>query len=607
MTCSTNFPNDGVSTHGDHNQCPTGAYLGNVNLGFENMAIDPVGRRIWVIDPYFHRLLEYNMTTNQTTIKARPPYGSPSSPYPCHGQAPEGPGSQDGLNCHDYTWLWWTGTELLYPFVQSRDISRVHLAIFHPDSGDGTWTTDPMITQPAGLEVRGNTFFFDPIHNVLMTFGGLCSGWSPTVCDGNYTPHPETAAGVNGTLSSTGTSVTVTNAPGGNPFPAAGQLVKLTSGPQSGEYRIMTSAADSTHYTINAAFSADQSGVTWARAVGNEGDGTSDPNLRYFFVYRFGASAQQGNLLIVQTVGGSGETITVSPADTNGSGDIVTSGTRIYGVGQSVTLTAPATASGNPFASWTGCDSVSVRTCTVAMTSQKTVTVTYTVVAANRTLTVQSSNPNSGVSMTVSPADNNSATNGTTNFARIYKDGTAVTVTAAPTASGNTFSNWSGCDSNPSSQTCSVMLGGDRVVTANYAFNGPAWPVAPSGLMTTCNTANTQATLSWSALHGATDYAVRLNYLGNDGGPTCQFGDATSPAWYCGDPPDKVVNTTTGATSLTVNVTAGAPYRWWVHGLSGGNYGDAQAINFNCGNQFTLKLGGTAKCGPNMTCKIGVQ
>ena len=41
----------------------------------------------------------------------------------------------------------------------------------------------------------------------------------------------------------------------------------------------------------------------------------------------------------------------------------------------------------------------------------------------NYVLTVNSTNPASGVAITVSPADNNSASNGTTAFTRTYNSG----------------------------------------------------------------------------------------------------------------------------------------------------------------------------------------
>ncbi len=58
------------------------------------------------------------------------------------------------------------------------------------------------------------------------------------------------------------------------------------------------------------------------------------------------------------------------------------------------------------------------------------------------TLTVASSNPVSGVSIAVSPSDNNAQNNGTTQFTRTYNKNTIVTLTAPSNASGNNFQMW---------------------------------------------------------------------------------------------------------------------------------------------------------------------
>ena len=69
----------------------------------------------------------------------------------------------------------------------------------------------------------------------------------------------------------------------------------------------------------------------------------------------------------------------------------------------SVTLTAVA-GSGSSFGSWTGCDSLSGSQCTVSMTANRTVTVTFTAVApVQRTLTVTKAGSGAGI-VTSSPA-----------------------------------------------------------------------------------------------------------------------------------------------------------------------------------------------------------
>ena len=82
-------------------------------------------------------------------------------------------------------------------------------------------------------------------------------------------------------------------------------------------------------------------------------------------------------------------------------------------------------------------------------------------------LTVNSASPASGVAITVSPADNNSAANGSTSFTRTYNAGTAVTLTAPATSGANIFSSWTGC-TTASTVTCNVTLNANTTVTANF-------------------------------------------------------------------------------------------------------------------------------------------
>ena len=83
-------------------------------------------------------------------------------------------------------------------------------------------------------------------------------------------------------------------------------------------------------------------------------------------------------------------------------------------------------------------------------------------------LTVNSTNPASGVTITASPADLNSKTSGSTAFTLSYDAGTSVTLTAPATSGGNNFSSWTGC-TTASGATCNVTLNAATTVTANYA------------------------------------------------------------------------------------------------------------------------------------------
>jgi len=101
------------------------------------------------------------------------------------------------------------------------------------------------------------------------------------------------------------------------------------------------------------------------------------------------------------------------------------------------------------------------------------------------TLTVNSTNPSSGVGITVSPVDNNALGNGTTpSFVRTYNRNTQVTLTAPSTASGTSFSSWTNCD-QVTSTTCTVTLAASRTVTANYGTATLAFTPAPGTYATT--------------------------------------------------------------------------------------------------------------------------
>lgn len=101
----------------------------------------------------------------------------------------------------------------------------------------------------------------------------------------------------------------------------------------------------------------------------------------------------------------SGVTIGAAPADNNGLTTGPTSLALTYNAGTTVTLTAPATYGTSTFASWTGCTTASTVTCTVIMSANTIITANYAF-PGKYALTVNSTNPTSGVAISVSPADN---------------------------------------------------------------------------------------------------------------------------------------------------------------------------------------------------------
>jgi hypothetical protein len=97
--------------------------------------------------------------------------------------------------------------------------------------------------------------------------------------------------------------------------------------------------------------------------------------------------------------------------------------------------------------------------------------------ATTFTLTVNTTNPTSGVAMTVSPADVNGAGSGSASFTRTYDSGTAVTITAPSTAGSHTFTSWTGCTS-ATTATCKVTMNANATVTA--AYETPSITVTPN-------------------------------------------------------------------------------------------------------------------------------
>jgi hypothetical protein len=127
--------------------------------------------------------------------------------------------------------------------------------------------------------------------------------------------------------------------------------------------------------------------------------------------------------------------------------------------GTSVTLTATPGV-GSVFASWSGCDITSGKTCTANMDQNKKVTADF---KALYSLSVQ--NAGSGYGDVSSSPQGSDCGNGSHNC---YISGTAVTLTATPQIS-SALTTWSGCDST-SGNTCTVPMTQNRTVTATFAL-----------------------------------------------------------------------------------------------------------------------------------------
>lgn len=167
----------------------------------------------------------------------------------------------------------------------------------------------------------------------------------------------------------------------------------------------------------------------------------------------------------------SGVGVSISPADLNGNGEGTTSFSRTYAVGSVVTVTVAPAAQGNSFSSWAGCPAAKANVCTLTLNANTTLMATYALPAPPTfSLTVDSTNPSSGVAIGLSPVDNNGLSGGSTFFSRLYNQGAQVTVTAPETVGISSFRSWGGCD-RVIALLCSVSMNSNATVTANYVAN----------------------------------------------------------------------------------------------------------------------------------------
>ncbi len=184
----------------------------------------------------------------------------------------------------------------------------------------------------------------------------------------------------------------------------------------------------------------------------------------------------------------SGIAINVSPKDKNGRTNGKTEFTRSYNRGVSVSLTAPTSAVISDktyyFKKWqrNSTDLTTNKTAAITITADVTMTAVFTTtppVVTQYTLTVASSNPGSGVAITVTPNDTAGSGNGTTQFTRSYNSGTAVTLTAPATAGGNTFQKWTkGGADYAATQAATVTMTANTTMTAVYATSSSSNPHA---------------------------------------------------------------------------------------------------------------------------------
>jgi hypothetical protein len=190
----------------------------------------------------------------------------------------------------------------------------------------------------------------------------------------------------------------------------------------------------------------------------------------------------------------SGVTVTLSPLDWNGQAGGTTQFTRVYSKGTEVTLTAVQSVGANQFKEWlkNGEPAGTEPTVTVTMNYDRTLLAVYEPKPV--TLTVTSLDPDSGVTVTVSPADQSGQSDGRTQFTRVYSNGAEVTLSAKQSVGANQFKQWlANGEQVGTDPTVTVIMDYDRTLRAvyepdlkyglvvYYPFNGNAYDESGNG------------------------------------------------------------------------------------------------------------------------------
>ncbi|MBI3802256.1 MAG: hypothetical protein HY282_00650 [Nitrospirae bacterium] len=172
--------------------------------------------------------------------------------------------------------------------------------------------------------------------------------------------------------------------------------------------------------------------------------------------------------LSVATSGNGTVTSNVGGINCGANGNVCTA---TLTVGTSVTLTATP-AGGATFSGWSGCDSASGSSCTLAMNTDRSAAASFGIQTV--ALTVLKDGNGSGT-VTSLPAGVSCGTD----CSGFFNTGTSVTLTAAPVADSN-FSGWTGCDT-ATGASCSVTMSAAKSVTATFTLKTFSLTAAKSG------------------------------------------------------------------------------------------------------------------------------
>ena len=335
-------------------------------------------------------------------------------------------------------------------------VSTYQLAVQNLGNGAGT------VTSSVGGISCGQTCSASYASGTSVTLtatpnsGSTFTGWSaPCTGTGSCTVTVSAATAITATFTVSSTTpppVQLTVSAAGT---GTGTITSSPSGITCGQ-TCSASFASGTSVTLTATPATGSTFAGWSGGCSGTGACIVTLAAKTSITATFNSAAPPPQVQLTVQSGGTGAgTITSSPSGIN-CGTTCSAG---FAPGTTVTLTAtPGT--GSTFAGWAGA-CTGTGPCSLTLTANSTVTATFNTAAVPPVqLVVKNAGTGTGT-VTSSPSGINCGTTCSASFA----PGTAVTLTATPSA-GSTFAGWAGGCTGTGA--CSLTLAANTTVTATF-------------------------------------------------------------------------------------------------------------------------------------------
>jgi hypothetical protein len=334
---------------------------------------------------------------------------------------------------------------------------------------------------PAGSLAVGSdliTVSYTPDAGSSSTYNSASGTNSVTVTAALITPTVTLTPAFSSITTAQALTVTIAvNGGSGNPAPTG--TVTLTSGSYTSAAMTLAGAPSSAPITIPAGTLPAGSNTlkstytpdTASSSTYNGATGTNSVTVTALITPTVtvtpGSSsitASQAMTVTVVVSGGGGNPTPTGSVTLSGGG-YTSAATALSGGRASINAPGGSLAVGSDTLTATYTPDAASSSTYLSATGMGTVTVTS---GTTYVLTVNSAFPASGISVNVTPPDNNGQGSGTTSFTRTYNANALVTLSAP--LSYNTYSlvSWTGCNSNPSISVCDVTMTANTTVTATY-------------------------------------------------------------------------------------------------------------------------------------------